>query len=121
MTGTPFFAFVGESRDRPLSRPGTGPAPSVKVALPCLDEAAALPWAPFGPTAHLPHVIAGALVVPVVFAAPGGVRPHGYRMWADLARTVPIIGPATAAGPCARPTGQAVPAPLLDRPSMTGR
>ncbi|MFE2276828.1 hypothetical protein ACFXAE_06105 [Streptomyces sp. NPDC059454] len=65
----------------------------------------------------LPYVIAGFLVVPVVFAVlgfdwweayrllvtryqqgAGGVRPYGYWVWANLACTVLITGPATVAG-----------------------
>ncbi|MFC8422217.1 hypothetical protein ACFUN7_15270 [Streptomyces sp. NPDC057236] len=65
----------------------------------------------------LPYVTAGFLVVPVVFAVlgfdwweayrllvtryhqgAGGVRPYGYWVWANLACTVLITGPATVAG-----------------------
>ncbi|MFF9485244.1 hypothetical protein [Streptomyces sp. NPDC014676] len=65
----------------------------------------------------LPWVVAGFLVVPVVFAVlgfdwweayrllvtryhqgAGGVRPYGYWVWANLACTVLITGPATVAG-----------------------
>ncbi|MER6620428.1 hypothetical protein [Streptomyces sp. NPDC000931] len=65
----------------------------------------------------LPYVIAGFLVVPVVFAVlgfdwweayrllvtryhqgAGGVRPYGYWVWANLACAVLITGPATVAG-----------------------
>ncbi|MFD8519946.1 hypothetical protein ACFV2D_08000 [Streptomyces capillispiralis] len=65
----------------------------------------------------LPYVLAGLLVVPVVFTAlgfdwweayrllvtryyqgAGGVRPYGYWVWANLACAVLITGPATLAG-----------------------
>ncbi|MGW3284660.1 hypothetical protein ACWDR3_08460 [Streptomyces sp. NPDC001002] len=65
----------------------------------------------------LPFVLAGLAVVPVVFTAlgfnwweayrllvtryyqgAGGVRPYGYWVWANLAGTAIIVGPATAAG-----------------------
>ncbi|MET7291174.1 hypothetical protein ABZS79_03265 [Streptomyces griseoloalbus] len=65
----------------------------------------------------LPYVLAGFLVVPVVFTAlgfdwweayrllvtryyqgAGGVRPYGYWVWANLACAVLITGPATVAG-----------------------
>ncbi|MCX4578578.1 hypothetical protein OHB41_36425 [Streptomyces sp. NBC_01571] len=65
----------------------------------------------------LPYVVAGAAVVPVVFTllgfdwweayrllvtryyqGVGGVRPYGYWVWANLACTVLIVGPATVAG-----------------------
>lgn len=65
----------------------------------------------------LPYVLAGFLVVPVVFTAlgfdwweayrllvtryyqgAGGVRPYGYWVWANLACAVLITGPATLAG-----------------------
>ncbi|MET8410329.1 hypothetical protein ABZV34_19880 [Streptomyces sp. NPDC005195] len=65
----------------------------------------------------LPWVVAGAAVVPVVFTllgfdwweayrllvtryyqGVGGVRPYGYWVWANLACTVLIVGPATVAG-----------------------
>ncbi|MFJ2946233.1 hypothetical protein ACIO8H_01075 [Streptomyces sp. NPDC087226] len=65
----------------------------------------------------LPWLVAGFLVVPVVFAVlgfdwweayrllvtryyqgAGGVRPYGYWVWANLACTVLITGPATVAG-----------------------
>ncbi|GGV72444.1 membrane protein [Streptomyces griseoloalbus] len=64
-----------------------------------------------------PYVLAGFLVVPVVFTAlgfdwweayrllvtryhqgAGGVRPYGYWIWANLACAVLITGPATVAG-----------------------
>jgi methylthioxylose transferase len=64
-----------------------------------------------------PFVLAGFLVVPVAFTAMGfdwweayrllviryyqgvgGVRPYGYWVWANLACTVLIVGPATVAG-----------------------
>ncbi|GCB45213.1 hypothetical protein [Streptomyces sp. NL15-2K] len=64
----------------------------------------------------LPFVLAGFLVVPVTFTAlgfdwweayrllvrryyqgAGGVRPYGYWVWANLACTVLIVGPATVA------------------------
>lgn len=65
----------------------------------------------------LPYVLAGFLVVPVVFTAlgfdwweayrllvtryyqgAGGVRPYGYWIWANLACAVLVTGPATVAG-----------------------
>lgn len=65
----------------------------------------------------LPYVLAGLTVVPLVFTllgfnwweayrllvtryyeGAGGVRPYGYWVWANLACTVLITGPATAAG-----------------------
>ncbi|MGW3633660.1 hypothetical protein ACWD7F_26470 [Streptomyces sp. NPDC005122] len=65
----------------------------------------------------LPWVVAGAAVVPVVFTllgfdwweayrllvtryyqGVGGVRPYSYWVWANLACTVLIVGPATVAG-----------------------
>jgi methylthioxylose transferase len=68
-------------------------------------------------TRPLPFLLAGLAVVPAVFTAlgfdwwtayrllvtryhqgAGGVRPYGYWVWANLACTVFIVGPATAAG-----------------------
>lgn len=65
----------------------------------------------------LPFVLAGLTVVPLVFSllgfnwweayhllvtryfeGAGGVRPYGYWVWANLACTVLIAGPATVAG-----------------------
>ncbi|MFF3612582.1 hypothetical protein [Streptomyces sp. NPDC002580] len=65
----------------------------------------------------LPHVLAGLTVVPLVFTllgfnwweayrllvtryyeGAGGVRPYAYWVWANLACTVLIVGPATVAG-----------------------
>lgn len=65
----------------------------------------------------LPYVLVGAAVVPVLFTllgfnwweayrllveryyqGVGGTRPYGYWVWANLACTVLITGPATAAG-----------------------
>ncbi|MFD5817261.1 hypothetical protein [Streptomyces sp. NPDC127038] len=65
----------------------------------------------------LPYVLAGLAVVPAVFTllgfdwweayrllvvryyqGAGGVRPYGYWVWANLACTVLITGPATVAG-----------------------
>lgn len=65
----------------------------------------------------LPFVLAGFVVVPVAFTVAGfdwweayrllvtryyqgagGVRPYGYWVWANLAGTVFIVGPATVAG-----------------------
>ncbi|MEU9353066.1 hypothetical protein AB0D65_19200 [Streptomyces griseoloalbus] len=65
----------------------------------------------------LPYLLAGFLVMPVVFTAlgfdwweayrllvtryyqgAGGVRPYGYWIWANLACAVLITGPATVAG-----------------------
>jgi hypothetical protein len=68
-------------------------------------------------TRPLPLLLAGLVVVPAVFTAlgfnwweayrllvtryhqgAGGVRPYGYWVWANLACTVFVVGPATAAG-----------------------
>lgn len=65
----------------------------------------------------LPYLAAGFLVAPAVFTAlgfdwweayrllvtryhqgAGGVRPYGYWVWANLACTVLMVGPATVAG-----------------------
>ncbi|WP_369252452.1 hypothetical protein [Streptomyces sp. R41] len=65
----------------------------------------------------LPYVVAGLAVVPLVFTllgfdwweayrllvtryyeGAGGIRPYGYWVWANLACTALIVGPATAAG-----------------------
>lgn len=65
----------------------------------------------------LPYVIAGLAVVPVAFTVvgfnwweayhllveryyqgAGGFRPYGYWVWANLACTVLVVGPATVAG-----------------------
>ncbi|ANS68714.1 integral membrane protein [Streptomyces lincolnensis] len=65
----------------------------------------------------LPYALAGFAVLPVVFTlygfdwweayrllvtryhqGAGGVRPYGYWVWANLACTVLIVGPATVAG-----------------------
>lgn len=65
----------------------------------------------------LPFVLAGFVVVPVAFTVAGfdwweayrllvtryyqgagGVRPYGYWVWANLACTVLVVGPATVAG-----------------------
>lgn len=65
----------------------------------------------------LPYVLAGLAVVPLVFTllgfnwweayhllvtryyeGIGGVRPYGYWVWANLACTALIVGPATVAG-----------------------
>ncbi|AZM59354.1 MULTISPECIES: hypothetical protein [unclassified Streptomyces] len=65
----------------------------------------------------LAYAVAGFLVVPAVFTAlgfdwweayrllvtryyqgAGGVRPYGYWVWANLACTVLVVGPATVAG-----------------------
>ncbi|MDQ1032824.1 hypothetical protein QF035_010406 [Streptomyces umbrinus] len=65
----------------------------------------------------LPYALAGVAVVPVVFTlagfnwweayhllveryyqGAGGIRPYGYWVWANLACTVLIVGPATVAG-----------------------
>lgn len=64
----------------------------------------------------LPYVLAGVTVVPLVFTlmgfnwweayrllvdryyqGAGGIRPYGYWVWANLACTVLIVGPATVA------------------------
>ncbi|MEU8864974.1 hypothetical protein [Streptomyces umbrinus] len=68
-------------------------------------------------TRPLPYALAGVAIVPVVFTlagfnwweayrllveryyqGAGGIRPYGYWVWANLACTVLIVGPATAAG-----------------------
>ncbi|MFG2574108.1 hypothetical protein [Streptomyces sp. NPDC048481] len=65
----------------------------------------------------LPFALAGAAVVPLVFTlagfdwweayrllvqryyqGAGGIRPYGYWVWANLACTVLVVGPATVAG-----------------------
>ncbi|WP_371657717.1 hypothetical protein [Streptomyces sp. NBC_00280] len=65
----------------------------------------------------LPYVLAGLVVVPAAFTfagfnwweayhllvtryyqGAGGVRPYGYWVWANLACTVLVVGPATVAG-----------------------
>ncbi|MYW65529.1 hypothetical protein GTY65_15885 [Streptomyces sp. SID8379] len=65
----------------------------------------------------LPYALAGLVVVPAVFTlmgfnwweayrllveryyeGAGGIRPYGYWVWANLACTVLIVGPATVAG-----------------------
>ncbi|GGR95171.1 membrane protein [Streptomyces humidus] len=65
----------------------------------------------------LPYALAGLTVVPIVFTllgfnwweayhllveryyqGAGGIRPYGYWVWANLACTVLVVGPATAAG-----------------------
>ncbi|WP_151476956.1 hypothetical protein [Streptomyces albicerus] len=65
----------------------------------------------------LPYVLAGFVVVPAVFTllgfnwweayhllveryyqGAGGLRPYGYWVWANLACTVLVVGPATVAG-----------------------
>lgn len=81
-------------------------------------------------TRPLPYALAGVAVVPVVFTlagfnwweayrllveryyeGAGGIRPYGYWVWANLACTVLIVGPATVAG--LRRTG----ATLLETPT----
>ncbi|GAQ68038.1 hypothetical protein SsS58_08497 [Streptomyces scabiei] len=68
-------------------------------------------------TRPLPHVLAGVTIVPLVFTlagfnwweaydllvercyhGAGGIRPYGDWVWANLARAVLIVGPATVAG-----------------------
>jgi hypothetical protein len=78
----------------------------------------------------LPYVIAGLAVVPLVFTLPGfnwweayrllvtryyegagGVRPYGYWVWANLACTALVVGPATVAGlrrACAAPVRKGI-------------
>lgn len=65
----------------------------------------------------LPYVLAGFVVVPAAFTfagfnwweayhllvtryyqGAGGIRPYGYWVWANLACTVLVVGPATVAG-----------------------
>ncbi|MEU9785154.1 hypothetical protein AB0H92_30045 [Streptomyces phaeochromogenes] len=81
----------------------------------------------------LPYALAGVAVVPVLFTlagfnwweayrllveryyqGAGGIRPYGYWVWANLACTVLIVGPATVAG--LRRTG----ATLLETPRRLG-
>jgi len=81
-------------------------------------------------TRPLSYALAGVTVVPVVFTlagfnwweayhllveryyqGAGGIRPYGYWVWANLACTVLIVGPATVAG--LRRTG----ATLLEAPT----
>jgi len=81
-------------------------------------------------TRPLPYALAGVTIVPVVFTlagfnwweayhllveryyqGAGGIRPYGYWVWANLACTVLIVGPATVAG--LRRTG----ATLLEAPA----
>lgn len=68
-------------------------------------------------TRPLPYALAGITVVPVVFTlagfnwweayhllveryyqGAGGIRPYGYWVWANLACTILLVGPATVAG-----------------------
>ena len=68
-------------------------------------------------TRPLPYALAGVTVVPLAFTlagfdwweayhllveryyqGAGGIRPYGYWVWANLACTVLVVGPATAAG-----------------------
>ncbi|MFG2350552.1 hypothetical protein [Streptomyces phaeochromogenes] len=84
-------------------------------------------------TRPLPYALAGVAVVPVAFTlagfnwweayrllveryyeGAGGIRPYGYWVWANLACTVLIVGPATVAG--LRRTGAA----LLETPRRLG-
>lgn len=89
-------------------------------------------------TPPLPYVLAGVTVVPLVFTlagfnwweayrllveryyqGAGGIRPYGYWVWANLACTVLIVGPATVAG--LRRTGATllvIPAQLTARPPV---
>ncbi|MES4907781.1 MULTISPECIES: hypothetical protein [unclassified Streptomyces] len=86
-----------------------------------------------GRTRSLPYVLAGATVVPLVFTlmgfnwweayrllvdryyqGAGGIRPYGYWVWANLACTVLIVGPATVAA--LRRAGATLLRPLLDTP-----
>ncbi|WP_128376555.1 hypothetical protein [Streptomyces cavernae] len=76
-------------------------------------------------TRPLPYALAGVTLVPLVFTlagfnwweayrllveryyqGAGGIRPYGYWVWANLACTVLIVGPATVAG--LRRTGAAL-------------
>ncbi|MFE0255762.1 hypothetical protein [Streptomyces sp. NPDC059010] len=96
-------------------------------------------------TPPLPYALAGVTVVPLVFTlagfnwweayrllveryyqGAGGIRPYGYWVWANLACTVLIVGPATVAAlrrtgatlleiP-AQPTAQLTAHPPLDAP-----
>jgi hypothetical protein len=69
------------------------------------------------PFLHISYVVAGLVVVPSVFTllgfdwweayrllveryyqGAGGVRPYGYWVWANLACTALVVGPATVAG-----------------------
>ncbi|MDV9177826.1 hypothetical protein R6V09_47855 [Streptomyces sp. W16] len=86
----------------------------------------------------LPYVVAGLAVVPVVFTllgfnwweayrllitryyeGVGGTRPYGYWVWANLACTALIVGPATVAG--LRRAGTAAVRPQLPQPRRTLR
>ena len=68
-------------------------------------------------TRPLPYAVAGVAVVPLAFTflgfdwweayhllveryfeGAGGIRPYGYWVWANLACTVVVVGPATVAG-----------------------
>jgi hypothetical protein len=68
-------------------------------------------------TRSLPYALAGVAVVPLAFTlvgfnwweayrllveryyqGAGGIRPYGYWVWANLACTVVVVGPATVAG-----------------------
>jgi hypothetical protein len=79
--------------------------------------AGAVVWAGSSRRRPLLFALAGFVVVPAVFTAlgfewwegyrilvtryyqgAGGVRPYGYWVWANLACTVVIVGPATVAG-----------------------
>ncbi|WP_432188841.1 hypothetical protein [Streptomyces sp. Tue6028] len=90
----------------------------------------------------LPYVVAGAAVVPLVFTllgfdwweayrllvtryyeGAGGIRPYGYWVWANLACTVLVVGPATVAGlrrACATPVLGELRAVLRKGPRMPG-
>jgi methylthioxylose transferase len=78
----------------------------------------------------LPYVLAGLVVVPAAFTfagfnwweayhllvtryyqGAGGIRPYGYWVWANLACTALVVGPATVAGlrrACAAPVRRGV-------------
>ncbi|MET8222067.1 hypothetical protein [Streptomyces sp. NPDC005301] len=87
----------------------------------------------------LPFLLAGAAVVPLVFAllgfdwweayrllveryyeGAGGIRPYGYWVWANLACTVLVVGPAAVAG-LRRSTATAAPLARTAARSLTRR
>ncbi|WP_339135620.1 hypothetical protein WJM95_16855 [Streptomyces sp. f51] len=90
---------------------------SYGLTLVCVIACAVLLLGRRSRTRPLPYALAGLAVVPTVFTllgfdwfeayrllvvryyqGAGGVRPYGYWVWANLACTVLITGPATVAG-----------------------
>ncbi|MFI0964194.1 hypothetical protein ACH4S8_22695 [Streptomyces sp. NPDC021080] len=90
---------------------------SYGLTLVCVIACAVLLLGRRSVTRPLPYALAGLAVVPTVFTllgfdwweayrllvtryyqGAGGVRPYGYWVWANLACTVLIAGPATVAG-----------------------